>query len=63
MKFKRIKPGLEVLDSRKRTVDEKITQIKSDYRDVFGKSTSDDAIEIAVRKRMDQKGGSWRFSM
>jgi hypothetical protein len=56
LKFKRIKPGIEVVDSRTRSVEDRINQIKAEYRDVFGASTSDRAIEIALRNRMDQKG-------
>jgi hypothetical protein len=55
MKFKRIKPGIELVDNRSRSVEERINQIKSEYRDVFGSSTSDRAIETAIRNRMDQK--------
>jgi len=57
LKFKRIKPGLDTVESRSRTVEDRIAEIKSEYRDVFGKETSDKAIEIAVRNRIDQKGG------
>ena len=63
LKFKRIKPGLETIDNRSKTVEDRITQIKSEYRDVFGASTSDRAIEIAIRNRMDQKGGKINFSI
>ena len=56
LKFKRIKPGFEVVVSRTRSVEDRINQIKAEYRDVFGASTSDRAIEIALRNRMDQKG-------
>ena len=56
LKFRRVKPSLEVVDTRAKSVEDRITQIKSEYRDVFGASTSDRAIEIAIRNRMDQKG-------
>ena len=55
MKFSRVKPNINLIDNRAKTVQERIDQIKSEYRDVFGDS-SDNAIETAVRQRMDTRG-------
>ena len=56
IKFNRIKPNLDVIDTRSKSAQERIDQIKSEYRDVFGAETSDKAIETALRNRIDQKG-------
>jgi hypothetical protein len=55
LKFNRVKPTIDIIDSRAKTATNKIDEIKSEYRDVFGES-SDRAIEIALRNHMDKKG-------
>jgi hypothetical protein len=55
MKFSRIKPNIDVIDNRTKTVQDRVEAIKAEYRDVFGDSP-DSAIEAAVRQRMNTRG-------
>lgn len=55
MKFNRVKPNINLIDMRAKTVQDRILDIKNEYRDVFG-DAPDTAIEAAVTQRMMTKG-------
>lgn len=54
-KFDRVRPNIDMINSRADNVNKKIDEIKAEYRDVFG-DTSDKAIEIAIQNHLDNKG-------
>jgi hypothetical protein len=57
LKFNRIQPRVNILQSRSKDTEREIDKLKAEFREIFGADTTDRAIEVAMRNRIDQRSG------